>query len=238
MFRIVIVSATGGTGRSSLAAGLARLLARDGPVVAVDFDPGNLLGVYLGTVHPPEQGLATNPDVASAQQLEPQLQLLPFGNCDRQQLRLFEQRLRGEADWLKHRLAGLELADPAMVLIDTARAPGIYAEQAVAAADLVLVVVNCSMPSLVGMDRPIGVGASGQTACVINKLNSTRPLQRDIHAVLRSRLGGCPQFCVHYDEAIPEAQASNRSLPDYAPHSQAVQDLQELAVWLLQKARQ
>ena len=49
MKTIAVVSTAGGTGRTTLSAALAVLLARRGrPVVALDFDPQNMLGAHLG----------------------------------------------------------------------------------------------------------------------------------------------------------------------------------------------
>ncbi|MDQ3267629.1 MAG: AAA family ATPase, partial [Pseudomonadota bacterium] len=48
MFKIAIVSAAGGVGRSTLTASLATLLAQRAiAVLALDFDPQNLLSTLL-----------------------------------------------------------------------------------------------------------------------------------------------------------------------------------------------
>lgn len=49
MKTIALISTVGGAGRTTLAAMLATLLARRArAVVALDFDPENMLGAYLG----------------------------------------------------------------------------------------------------------------------------------------------------------------------------------------------
>lgn len=207
----------------------------------MEFDPQNLLGTYLGNVVQPEQGVVSRAigghgEMDQVLTSPEQVRYLPYGVATPQQRSTFEQILAAAPHWLARCLQGIELPEPALVLIDTARAPSLYAEQAVAAADLILAIFCCDVPSAVGAEGLLRLRTDQRLACVINQADPTRRLQQDIRAVLQSRLKEWPLFVVHRDEAVPEALASNRALADFAPHSQAMHDLQVLANWVLETA--
>jgi len=223
-----------------LTAALADLLQRQGhATLAVDFDPQNLLGVYLGAAPPPEHGLASCAVRGaswseSALINEQQVRLLPHGRLNAVERQRFEQELAQQPQWLRDRLAQIDLGDAAVCLIDAARIPSAYAEQALAAADCVLAVLGSDLPSFVAARELSWPRDSRPFAWVLNRADPRRRLEQDLRTLLRATLpGDAPLFVVHRDESVAEAQAADQPLAEHAPHCQAMFDLQAIATWLL-----
>lgn len=206
-------------------------------MLALDFDPQNSLALKLGVVPAPADGLASvalrgGAWQASARLNSDRVQLLPFGQLDRLERRRFETLLAEQPQWLSQRLAELDLPVDTAVLIDTPRLPSIYAEQACTAARLQLAVLRADAASYAAL-RLMGSPGPAPMLYLLNKVDATHRLQNDVRALLRQELGErLAPYPVHRDEAVPEAEAANRALVDYAVHSQAAHDLQGLGVWL------
>ena len=205
----------------------------------MDFDPQNLLGVYLGAAPPPEHGLAScavrgTSWSETALISEQQVRLLPHGKLSNAERHRFEQELAQRPQWLQQRLAQIDLGDTAMCLIDAARAPSVYAEQALAAADCVLLVLGSDLPSFIAA-RELPWSRDGRPfAWVLNRADPRRRLEQDLRVLMRASLSeDAPLFVVHRDESVAEAQAADQPLAEYAPHCQATFDLQALGTWLL-----
>lgn len=243
MFVVAIVSASGGTGKTSLTANLATLLAKKNrPVLALELDASNRLGLYLGLTARDPAGIINLPDEQSwhsAVLRNPdQVNFLPFGHevnthLTHEKLSIFESHGIG------HYLSELSLLPECMVLIDTQRAPSLCFDCAIASADLILNVITAQP----GCFEDITVIESyyeqrftdkkPKLFHVLNKVNSTHTLSHDIVTLLRDRLkDGMLRYAIHRDEAIPEAMASNMRVSEYAANSQANHDLQGLADWL------
>jgi len=205
----------------------------------MDFDPQNLLSVYLGAAPPPEQGLASSAVRGTSWSEtalinEQQVRLLPHGRLSSAERHRFEQELAQQPQWLRQRLAQIDLGDAAVCLIDAARAPSVYAEQALAAADCVLVVLGSDLPSFVAARELPWPRDSRPFAWVLNRADPRRRLEQDLRTLMRTSLSDDgPLFVVHRDESVAEAQAADQPLADYAPHCQAIFDLQALGTWLL-----
>ncbi|MEQ1743679.1 MAG: cellulose biosynthesis protein BcsQ [Candidatus Nitrotoga sp.] len=244
MFKIAIVSAAGGVGRSTLTASLATLLAQRGiAVLALDFDPENLLSTLLGSDEVSLGGLL--PDFLTRKEFgmsalvnSNEVACLPFGRSNEASLVTFEQHLRTEPEWLKKCIAQIDYPPGAFLLMDTPRLPSIYARQAMVAADLVLAVLAPDARSLAllpAVEAALSRCAPGrQPIYVMNGLDSTRALQSDLLAQLRSslqlRLSPHP---IHRDEAIPRAVANRANLQSLSPDSLVAHDLNGLLSWLL-----
>lgn len=240
MFKIAIVSAAGGVGRSSLTANLAILLARrDIAVLALEFDPQNRMSTLLGNEEPNSNGLladflADQPFGQSALIDSEGVAYLPFGRSDEASLALFEQHLRTQTDWLKTRIAQIDYPLGAFLLMDTPRMPSPYAHQVMLAADLVLVVLAPDMRSLSLIPTVENTLQACTIRYVMNGLDSTRRLHNELLADARSKLQmQLSPYSVHRDEAIPHAFASQVSIYDASPDSLASHDLNGLLNWLL-----
>lgn len=138
MKTIAVTSTTGGAGRTTLCAALAVLLARRGrPVVAVDFDPQNLLGASLGLDTLAETGLAQtllgddSPWHAQTWRSADGVLFVPYGHVDAAGMAACEATLAADPQWLARALGEIALPATGVLLIDTARCPSQHAEHAI-----------------------------------------------------------------------------------------------------------
>lgn len=235
---LALIATRGGAGRSFLAASLADVWRRRGqPVLLVDLDAHNGLALELGAAQRPLAGLVANcvegrawPD--SAQTNSDGVSFLPCGEIAAVSYREFEAGLLANPQWLRQQLDRLELPPHTLVLVDTPRLPSVTAEHAAHLADQVLGVLTPDASSYAQLDRLERL-CPARTRYVINQFEPTRPLQRDLRALLRDELGArLAPFTLHRDASVADAQARNLALLDEAPHCQAAEDLQLLASWL------
>ena len=223
LFLVALVSRCGGTGRSSLSRLLADLLSeRNIPSCILELDP---IG-HLKKIKPSRADLVTNPNDTL---------IIPFD----------------DVSWDSSSIANIRmqlsqyrpLHDQTIVLMDTARFPNDFTDQAAAQADLVINVVSANPESFlaIGELQELFSGASNEEASrpahlfhLLNQIDSRIVLQRDIITILRDTLDErLLNHLIHFDEAIPESTAKGLSLSSYAPRSQARADLQGLANWML-----
>lgn len=243
MKTIAVVSTAGGTGRTTLTAALAVLLARRRrKVVAVDFDPQNMLGAHLGLDTFARAGLAQ----AIAEGAEAWrshtwrnaegVLFAPHGELTLAERAACEARLAAEPQWLANALAQIDLPPTGVVLIDTPRYPSQQADHAVRCADLVLCVTPPEPAACATLVRRLTAlrRACPDVKVIVNRLNPARDMQRDALAMLRAAVGDALALAqrVHLDAAMPESFARGTWLFDDAPHSQASHDLQGIANWL------
>lgn len=265
MKTIAIVAPVGGAGRSTVTAALASLLAGRGhAVLALECDPRNLLGLHFGLREPVERGLvdaALRPSAsdwaAAALRSDDDVLLLPWGQAD---------GVHGSADrndgganadadadadaeaaatrcllerphWLRTLLAQVDLPDDGIVLVDTPAWPAPHAAQALAAADLALVLappepeVCATLPRLQHALERIAL----PYRVVATRVQPARQLHGDVLALLRTRLRErLLPYQVHLDHGLPEALARGENFCRAMPHSQAAHDLQGIAAWLSQ----
>jgi cellulose synthase operon protein YhjQ len=243
MKTIAVVSTAGGTGRTTLTAVLAVLLARRGrQVVALDFDPQNMLGAQLGIDGLAATGLSQallDADTAwhaYTWRNADDVLFVPYGAVSVAQSTQCDARLAADPRWLADALAELDLPRDGVVLIDTARYPSQQAEHALRCADLALCVTPPEPAACATLVARLGAlrDAGAQLRIIVNRLNPARDMQRDVLAMLGAALGDKLPLAqrVHLDVALPESFARGTWLFDDAPHSQASHDLQGLANWL------
>jgi cellulose synthase operon protein YhjQ len=241
---LAIVSPCGGTGRSTLAATLATLAARNGAWgLAVECDPQNLLALHFGAETAPLEGLASRAsrgqvwNTAALAASDGTL-VLPFGAMDPPALVDWERRLVIEPDWLAQRLDTLARPADGWTFIDTPRCPAVLARQAVHAADAVLLVLRPDGASATLLEPTLALLGDKPVLVAVNAFEPGRTLQADVLAALRERLGTrLAPHPIHRDEALPEAFARRMSPDDHAPHAQAVHDLHGLLRWIQRQCR-
>jgi cellulose biosynthesis protein BcsQ len=108
-------------------------------------------------------------------------------------------------------------------------------------ADLVLVILladagsYATIPAMeTWLDEVVGDSQGPQVFYVLNQVDRSEPLNRDIAAFLHQQLKSrvCP-IEIHNDEAVGEALAFQQSVLAYEPHGQASIDLARLATWVI-----
>jgi cellulose synthase operon protein YhjQ len=245
MKTVAIVSLKGGVGKTTTAANLGAALARreHGDVLLVDLDPRNQLGIHLGLT-PDVAGLAQASlrGVSWARAVQRSLDgvaCLPFGaggdGGDFDALLARRPTLLGEA------LADLALQTNRLAVLDTAPWPSPLLDQALVVADLVIVALLAdaasfatlpALQTLVRRQRARRPGGAN-TWLLLNGVDGTR-LGRDVRAVLTAQhaLPALP-FIIHRDTAVPEALAQQRPILAISPSSQAADDFERGAEWIL-----
>lgn len=239
MKTIALISMAGGAGRTTLAATLAVLLARRGrEVVALDFDPQNMLGAWLGLDTLAPRGIANALTDASEAwhthtwRSDEGVLFVPHGNVTLDEAAACDARLAAHPQWLQRAIGEIALPETGVVLIDTPRYPSRQAQQAARAADLVLCVCPPEPAACAGFvaHLPALREACADVRVVVNRLNPAREMQRDVLAMLRAAAAGLPVAQrIHMEAALPEAFARGGWIVDEAPQSQASHDLHGLA---------
>jgi cellulose synthase operon protein YhjQ len=234
---IALVSAKGGVGKSTLASALATALRVDGGrTLAIDLDPQNALQYHLGA-EPDVAGMATASLkgeswnslllAGSAGSL-----LLPYGSVTEDERRTLERYMDHDRYWLARQLAGMDLSENDVVILDTPPGRTTYLDQALMVADQVLVVVTADAACFVTLDpmerlldECMTHGQAPQCNYVISQFDSSRVFCRDMHEVLKRRLGSQLLGVVALDHAVGEALAYGQNPLLEAESSPACQDM-------------
>lgn len=246
---IAVVSPQGGTGRTTVTANLAAVLQKAGHnVVALDLDPQNTLqhhfsGRYHPAAEPPGISRPETNWRSCVQSTECGAMLLPFGSVDDAQRDALEARLRREPSWLRDNLDAMHFARDTVVVMDLPAGSSVYLRQALSVASMAVIVSLAEASSYIALspfeltiahytdDQPgfIGIGH------VLNQLDETRSLNRDIAKVLQESIGDALLAAVPYDPSIAESLAYHRNAYLHSPNSAGCTALSNCADRLVER---
>jgi len=237
---IVVVSAKGGVGKSTLAATLACAIKRSGGrTLALDLDPQNALCLHLG-------GSEEWPGIAQSDNVDEDWQplirkgfsgsrCLAYGVVGEPLRRALEQRLENDHLWLARHLAHLDLDEQDTLVIDTPPGATVYLAQALEIADVVLGVTladAAAYTSLNQLDRLLAPYLQrenpAQYKVVINQLDTSRQFSLDLCEVLKKRTGQQLLGVIRQDHFISEALAYDRNPLAHTPSTRGCQDVLDL----------
>ncbi|NWA01380.1 cellulose biosynthesis protein BcsQ [Pseudomonas gingeri] len=238
---IAVISAKGGVGKSTLAGALASAIKRSGGrTLALDLDPQNALCLYLG-------GNEQWPGIA---QDDPQQQdwrqliregfaashCLAYGVVSEEERLDFENSLRADPTWLARHLVDMGLGERDTVIIDTPSGATAYLAQALAIADIALVVTHADAASYTSLnqmerllapylqrDKPL------QCKYVINQLDTSRQFSLDMCEVLKKTTGNQLLGVIRQDHFLSEALAYDRNPLAHTPSTRGCQDTLDIA---------
>ena len=250
MILIAVVSMKGGVGKTSTTANLAAAIATrvgHGRVGVLDLDPQNSLHLHFGLGTALKEGVCRQSlsagnwnEVAFATKFG--VACLPNGEATEPEREAFEVLLTQEKDWVGEQLARAGFDGEHVVLIDTPPGPSVYLHQAFACADVAVIVLladagsYATIPAMESwIDEISAQRDSLVSVYVLNQIDTTVSLNRDVSEVLRQQLGTrLARVGIHRDEAVSEALAFQQPVLSYEPHSQATHDIERLADWLLE----
>lgn len=245
---VTVVSASGGTGRTTVAAHLGAVLAQAGHgALVVDFDPQNAVGLWFG-MEPGEhfgiarRGIAADELVRYVRRLRAEVPFLPFGACKLEELVAIEDEVAQRADWLRQRLEALTRGAFDYVIVDTPAGFGPFTRQALAHADIALAVLSpdaisyATIPMLqdVVADACEGRPLFRGVFYLLNQIDAKRPLQRDVRAAVLNLLqNAAVPVSLPLDESVREAVAHRRTLYHQNPDSPVLHGLRNVGAWLI-----
>ena len=232
---IAVQGLRGGTGASSVAAGLAEALSQAGDaVLCLDLDPRNLLRLHFNHAWDDPRGWAQAPHEGrawheAAYVQGAQLHFLPYGHCD--EAGHTGNEPHDDPELWQRRLATLEADAYRWVVIDVPAHDRLAQRQARRVADTWLLVSQADAACHALLEAHI---ISVGEYLLINRLSARSPLQSDLHALWQQRHGDwLVPLSIHRDEAMFEALAHKRGVVSHRPDSLASPDLHRLAAWLL-----
>ncbi|GAA4328797.1 hypothetical protein GCM10023144_14960 [Pigmentiphaga soli] len=249
---VAVVSAKGGVGKTTVTANLSTALGYGGhTVLTVDLDPQNALRFHFG-LDPQNISGTARASLGGTDWRETCFRsasgvyVLPYGSVNEDDRHAFEDQLEAQPGWLGSHLATLGLGDDAIVMLDTPPGPSIYMKQALSAAHLVLIVSlpdaasYATLPLMEGLIQTYCTPRADfiDHAYVINQVDSSRQLAKDVTHVMRANFGDRVVGLIHLDPAVSEALAFDKSVLDYAAHSQATLDFVDCARWVSTRLQQ
>jgi chromosome partitioning protein len=168
--------------------------------------------------------------------------VLPYGAVLEDDRRRFEAYVDQHPQWLAQSLHNLRLDANDIVIVDTPPGSSTYVRTALTAATFVLNIVladAASYAAIPHMERLIEAYAAprpefGGVGYVINQIDQSRQLTKDVLKVLRQMLGARVfPGVIHLDEGVSEALACDTTLIHYDPLSQAAADFRSCGAWLM-----
>lgn len=250
MNHIAIISAKGGTGRTTVAANLARLLAERARVLQIDADPQNALGLLSGMAVGEPNGLAAIGFehaglVAMLRAQRADLPFIPFGRVPPAQLVQLEAQVRLDPTWLDKRLRELSPSGVDHAVIDTPSPRSVWFHQALSLANVVVVTLEAcplSYATLPELDELVEEAATRPgfkgVVYVLNRLDGRRALSRDVRAAMGQAVGDrFLDVALVDDEHVRESAGARTTCVQMAPHSQFATAMRALASRVLELSR-
>jgi chromosome partitioning protein len=237
--RVAVAARKGGVGKTTIACGLASVLAKQGKqVLVVDLDPQSNSAYALG-VDPTAPGTAEllMGNTPAALEAAPGLYVLPGGpNLTNQAI----QSLHPEdlADFVK-------VMSYDAVILDCPPGNETLERLGLVAAQVTLVVTNAHPFAIMGANRVMGILESyrnrerrgpKQWALVLSQVDERRALDKELPAQLAQRYADIKHFTVHQDTNLSQAGAQQIPIMDYAPRSRSAEELGTIAQWIVETA--
>ena len=232
---VAVAARKGGVGKTTIACGIASVLAKQGKqVLVVDLDPQSNAAYALG-VDPTAPGTAELLMGNQANPLEATsgLHVLPGGPS-----------LTGQPIQSLHPedLADLVKIMPYdAVILDCPPGNESLERLGLIAAQTTLVVTNAHPFAIMGANRVMGILESyrnrerrgpKQWTLVLSQIDERRALDKELPAQLVQRYSNIKHFTVHQDTNLSQSGAQQIPLMDYAPRSRPAEELTAIVQWI------
>lgn len=233
--RVAVAARKGGVGKTTVACGLASVLAHEGRrVLVVDLDPQSNVGYVLG-VDPTAPGVAELLLGEDPQALEvtANLHVLPGGS------RLMDHAIQS--------LDPQELSDAVSMLDYDAIVfdcpPGVESLErlALVASDIALICTDSHPMAIQGAGRVLTELRQRQQkkrqcaqilSLVMTRLDFRRAMDKNLEKQLKETYPGVNYLKVCQDMALAWASSEQTPIMDYAPRSNGAKDMQQISKWV------
>lgn len=239
---ICCVSPKGGVGKTMITANLAAGLAKYNrvQVIAVDFDPQNMLRLHLGGDLSDRDGFVRSVEdtevwgQALRQDKKSGVVLLPYGQLSPDLALATDSILAQRPDLLWRPLLRMAASPNTVVIIDTPPGPSVMLRAILPHVDLLLTVLAADSASLV-LYSSIASGKiysevkPENRRYIINQFDPSTRLGKIVGQGLVDKMGGALLGTVYRDEHVGEALAMQQLIANYAPFSRAASDIQVIS---------
>ena len=229
----------GGTGVTSIAAGLAWALQQCGEsVLVIDFSADNLLRLYFNMPFEQINGWARSsldnlPWQDSIMTYTKGLSFLPYGKItDVERLKLLKEYEQNLVLCKKNILDLVAARRYDWIILDLPSEHLLLTECGIKLCDIVLLVLN---PDVSCHARLHQQKRPEQCYFLMNKYASTSTLQKDLYQMWLQIVPDLLPLPIHHDETVAEALAMKKPLGEYCSYSLAAEEINALAKWCLTK---
>lgn len=236
---VCVTSPKGGVGKTTCVASLAYGIKALGfRVVVIDFDYQNSLRLHFGMPLNDGRGFAARAvsceDWQELVLTSPSgVQILPYGFCSAAQREVLDDAL-DTPGFLASRLDSLINQPGLIVIADLPPGPSPALRAVAALAGLRLTVLLADSVSMAQLPRvesggfyPENVPENSRHFYVLNQIDPRRRLNAEITEFMQESYGDQLLGMIHQDEAVPEANARQRSVYQHAPSARAALDMQK-----------
>jgi chromosome partitioning protein len=238
---VAVVGLSRGVGRTTVAANLAATLSqRVARTVVIGLDPKNDLSVHFGGDNRQVGVINRATSLDRLRSVKSGTVCLPFGSTATASVRELEGLLSENSGWLEERLLPMAINASEIWVLDTPGDEGFLLDNALALADIVVIVTTSDPDDLSAMarldDRLRSEAVRSKRLppyLLLNRFDSRRDLDRAAQASLSQHWGGrLVPVALHEDVVVQKATAARTLVVQAAPNSQVTADFTALADWL------
>lgn len=235
-YRVAVAARKGGVGKTTVACGLASVLAHQGMrTLVIDLDPQSNAAYVLG-VDPLAPGTT---ELLTRQSFNP-LQATPMLHVLLGRPELGSQKIQSlHPEDLAEAVKGL---DYQAIIFDCPPGNEYLERLGLVASDMALVVTNARPLAAMGATRVLEILETYQTtgrrgsqrwALVLSQIDARRSLDKQFAPQLAQRYPNISRFTVHQDSTLSLAAAEQIPLMDYEAGYRGAKELAAVAQWVL-----
>jgi len=232
---IALQGLMGGTGNTSLVAGLAFALNYLGQsVLVMDLCPTNFLGLQFNMPINHVNGWANDfvergEMAQAAMRYMPGMDFLPFGEVEHS--KTLKQALDNNPDYFKKLLSQLKKKnDYQWLLLDVAHSNSYLNSNDFEMMDSHIITANPNMNCHLRLSQ---LSFTHNTYYLINQFNPTYTIEHDLKLLWSKTMDSLLPLTIHQDVSVAEAQALKMPVNMAYPDSMASHDIRALAHWLM-----
>lgn len=234
---IAIQGVRGGTGVTTVTAGLAWALQELGEaVLVIDLSPDNLLRLHFNMPFAQQRGWARsvldhNPWQDSAMRYTSLLDFLPFGSISNSELNVLENQIKNSPVFSVSVLSEIQkMNDYKWVLLDLPYGHRLFTQMGSNLAAHWIVLLNADANCHIRLHQQ---ELPDNSHILLNQFNPISLLQRDLKVLWQATIPNLLPLLIHKDESFAESLATKQPVGEYAPDNLSSKEILALANWCL-----